>query len=124
MISKKTSLLYVDDEKINLILFEKLFNDNDKINIITANSGIDALNILNQHPEIKLIFSDMKMPKMNGIEFIKQAKTSYTNKYYYIITGYNLNKEIEEALTTGLIANYYRKPFDIKLIKETINDSI
>ncbi len=122
MTEKNCYLLYVDDESINLMLFEKLFGKNYKV--ITANSGPKALELMQENPEIKLIFSDMKMPEMSGIEFIKQAKQQFKNKCYYIISGYEINDEIDNALTTGLIANYFKKPFNMAQLNQTIEKNM
>jgi YesN/AraC family two-component response regulator len=40
----------------------------------------------------------MRMPVMNGVEFIVQAKELYKNIAYFILTGFEYNEEIEEAL--------------------------
>ena len=73
--SKQITILYVDDEPINLMLFEACFND--KYTVICAESGQEALDIMEQNPNITAVISDMKMPEMNGIEYIKFAKAKY-----------------------------------------------
>ncbi len=122
MADENNTLLYVDDESINLMLFDKLFSNN--YNVITAESGIKALELMQKHPEIQLIFSDMKMPEMSGIEFIKQAKQQFKNKSYFIISGYEINDEIDAALNSGLISNYFKKPFNIDQLNQTIEQNI
>ena len=59
-------VLYVDDEDVNLFLFEQMFKDHFPLK--TAISGMLALEVLDTTPEIGVIFSDMRMPLMNGIE--------------------------------------------------------
>ncbi len=112
------TILYVDDETLNLMLFEKLFGKS--FTIVTANSPIKALNMLKQNPGIKLVFSDMKMPDMNGIEFIAQAQKEFSDKIYYIITGYDMNHKINDAIKSGLITDCLHKPFNIEQINKTI----
>ncbi|MCW3786608.1 response regulator [Plebeiibacterium sediminum] len=122
MADENNTLLYVDDESINLMLFDKLFSKN--YNVITAESGFKALDLMQKHPEIKLIFSDMKMPEMNGIEFIKKAQQQYSDKCYYIISGYEINDEIDEALTKGLISDYFKKPFNMVELNNAIQKNL
>ncbi|MBS2097518.1 response regulator [Carboxylicivirga linearis] len=112
------SVLYVDDEPMNLLLFSKLIGA--KYEVITAISGIDALEALHKKPDIKLVFSDLKMPEMNGVEFISKAKKSFDDKLYYIISGYELNNDIKKAIETGLITDYLKKPFNLDIIFKTI----
>jgi two-component system, response regulator, stage 0 sporulation protein F len=120
--SEKITILYVDDEPINLMLFEENFNQNYEI--ITAESGIDGLNKLRKYPDIKVAISDMKMPEMNGIEFIEQAKKEFPNITFFIFTGYNLTDEIADALNKQLIKKYFCKPFDEHEIEKAIQGAL
>nr|WP_319398192.1 response regulator [uncultured Carboxylicivirga sp.] len=115
-------VLYVDDEPMNLLLFKKLIGR--RYPVETASSGNEALLILKQKPEIQIVFSDMKMPEMNGIEFISKAKEYYKEKYYYIVSGYEVNEDINQALQSGLICAYLKKPFNLDEIFKTIQNSI
>lgn len=118
----KTKILYVDDEPINLQLFEINFR-NDYC-VLTAESGFKGLEILKSEPEILLVISDMKMPGMNGIEFIKIAKQEYPNILFYILTGFEITEEIEGALNEELILKYFHKPFDMKELKNSIEEAL
>nr|WP_321355750.1 response regulator [uncultured Draconibacterium sp.] len=119
MDTKKT-ILYVDDEEINLMLFTSILKD--RYNIITGTSASEGLEKLNQFPEIQVVFSDMKMPGMNGIEFITQAKKEYCDKIYFLMTGYNVTKEIASAMKQKVFMKYFCKPFDIPEIKSSISE--
>ncbi len=114
----KATILYIDDERINVTLFE--INFKKKFNVLCAQSGIEGLEILKANPQIKIILTDMKMPGMNGIEFVTKAKNSYPDKIFFILTGYGLIPEIGEALKSQLIHNYFSKPFNIKEIEKSI----
>ena len=118
--SIKKTILYVDDEPINLMVFKSIFENN--FNIITGISALEGLEKLNQFPEIQIVFSDMKMPDMNGIEFITQAKKKYRDKTYFLITGYSITQEIADALNKKIIAKYFSKPFDINKIESAISE--
>jgi two-component system, response regulator, stage 0 sporulation protein F len=112
------SILYVDDEPVNLMLFEQLFRR--KHTVHTADSGFTGLEVLKANPEIAVIISDMKMPGMNGIEFIRQAKIFFPKKLFYILTGYEITPEIQHALESGLISKYFQKPFNMTDIEHSI----
>ncbi len=124
--SNNITILYVDDEQINLELFKVVFKS--AFEVLVANSALLGLEILDTNPEIKVVISDMRMPGMNGIEFIKKAKLNYTNIVYYILTGYEISDEIKEAIETNLINKYFKKPFnklellnELKIVTERIN---
>jgi len=112
------TILYVDDEHANLMSFNVLFSE--KYNIITGESGYVGLHLIEKNPCIDVIISDMKMPGMNGIEFIQKVKERYTKSHYYILTGYEKIPEIDNALRIGLIDNYFQKPFNFKEIESAI----
>jgi len=115
---KKPKVLYVDDEAINLKVFEISFPG--KFDLVTALNGMEGLNILEKDPTINLVLSDLKMPGLDGIEFIKKAKEKFPNKKYFLLTGYEMTPDIQEALNDGLIDNYMRKPFNKNEIETTI----
>ncbi len=117
--SDKITILYVDDEEINLILFESTFSK--KYNVIGAASPKEALDILKKNKnDISVVISDMRMPEMNGVQFIKKAKKHYSEKYYFILTGFEITDEIAEALNQKLINYYFQKPFNLKVIDRAI----
>lgn len=116
---KEITILYVDDEDINLFLFERSFRSLFKI--LTANSGEEGLKRLSESShDIIVVISDMRMPVMNGIEFIRKAKERFNNIAYYVLTAFNYNEEIEKALEDKLIDKFFTKPFDIELIKAEV----
>jgi two-component system, response regulator, stage 0 sporulation protein F len=119
---KTISILYVDDEPINLELFEIIFED--KFHILTAESGFNGLSVLRSNPEISVVISDMKMPGMNGIEFIKIARIEFPDILFFILTGYEISKEIDEALNEKIINRYFRKPFDMDEIENAIEEAM
>jgi response regulator RpfG family c-di-GMP phosphodiesterase len=120
--SDKNTILYVDDEPLNIMLFTVNFKK--QFNVITGKSGMEGLELLKKNPEIKSVISDMKMPGMNGIEFITQAKDIYPDINYYILTGYDITPEMQAALRNKIINKYFSKPINFKEIEEAINSGI
>ncbi len=116
--SEQTTILYVDDEDVNLTLFKIVFKK--KFNVITALSGEEGLEKLKSNPNVSVVISDMKMPGMNGIEFIKIAKKDFPEISFFILTGFDITEEIADALNERLIHKYFRKPFDMKEIESAI----
>lgn len=116
------TILYVDDEPINLFLFSQIFEK--KYSVFTAESGYAGLNLIEKNPNIDVVISDMKMPGMNGIEFIQKAKELYSNIHYYILTSYDITPEIDNALKSGLIDKYFQKPLNLQEIESTISEKL
>ncbi|MFP4557503.1 MAG: response regulator [Bacteroidales bacterium] len=118
----RQTILYVDDEVLNLELFE--INLADKFDVITAISGKEALQILNQRKDISVVISDLKMPNLNGIDFIKLAKEQHPHVAYYLLTGYDTTPEIAHAIESNLISGCLSKPFNITAIEQSVENAI
>lgn len=110
----KTKILYVDDESINLMLFEA--NLKKKYQVLTAMDGLSGLELISKNNDIKAVISDMKMPAMNGLEFVAKAIRLLPDIYYYILTGFEITEKIQESLNNGLIRKYFKKPFNMNEI--------
>ncbi len=118
----EAKVLYVDDERVNLMLFEAYLGK--KYTVLIAENGTTGLDMLLNNGNIQVVISDMKMPRMNGIEFIKRARGIAPGIDFYILTGFEITEEIQEALDTGLIKKYFRKPFDMNAISSEIDRAI
>lgn len=111
-------MLYVDDEEINRELF--VLNFEEICEVLTAENGKTGLSMLENNPDIVAVFTDMRMPKMTGMEFVQQARNILPENCYYILTGFNITKEIEKGLENGTIVKYFKKPFDYDLLTDEI----
>jgi len=100
------SILYVDDELINLKLFE--LNFRDKYHIITTTSPLEAINIIEKQ-DIKLVISDFKMPVLNGMQLIEKIKVLKPQIVCFILSGY---LESEVVTDKSKVFRYIMKPYN------------
>jgi response regulator RpfG family c-di-GMP phosphodiesterase len=108
-------LLIVDDELPNLRLLERLFQHD--YSCLTASSGEEAMNLLDQH-EVAVIISDQRMPQMTGIELLKRSADRRPHMVRILLTGYTDLEALVEAVNCGLVYMYVSKPWnndDLKL---------
>jgi two-component system chemotaxis response regulator CheY len=115
----KTILIVDDSESIREIVSFTL--ENEGHNVLIGEDGLDALKHLNKGP-IDLILTDLHMPVMNGIEFIKSVRTNADYKnvpILFLTTESQTAKKMEakEAGATGWII----KPFVPAKLIEAIN---
>ena len=69
--SKQIKILAVDDDFINLKLLHSMLKKNEGVGeVIEAENGLEALNIMKEQKDIQLVLLDIKMPIMDGIEFL------------------------------------------------------
>lgn len=108
----KSILIVENNNEIRNLLIK---NFNDKFNIITSINGSDALEKFYSIPNVDLIITDIMMPKMNGIEFIKKIKSEDHNKSIPVIflTAKQESDEVLDYISLGAI-DYIIKPFSIK----------
>jgi response regulator RpfG family c-di-GMP phosphodiesterase len=111
-------VLYVDDEAINLELLQLTFKK--ELHILTALSAKEGLHILDQNPDIHVVISDLKMPVMNGLEFIKEVKSRDESKVCMLLTAYLESEIMLEGFNKELIFRYLMKPWNRDALYETI----
>jgi len=114
----KPKILCIDDEEINLYILKRFMGE--KYEIITSNEPHEALRILEQDGEIELIITDMHMPLMNGLEFAREAQKRFENKKIFMLSGFAMTSEIQNALDSGLILDYFSKPADFVKIHHVL----
>ena len=117
---EKMSIMVVDDEKI---VRESLFFWFEKAGytVDTASSGFEALEKLETYP-FDIMFVDIKMPGMDGIQLLEKIKTDYPDTDVIIITAYGSIESAIKAMKTGA-SDYLLKPFKpnyLSLVMEKI----
>ena len=107
------SILFVDDERSILKSLERLFFDSD-LDVSFAESGAEGLRILASQP-IDIVVSDMKMPEMDGHQFLRQVKKSFPGTTRIILSGF-----AGESIIDGSNSLYLMKPWKGEELKATI----
>jgi len=103
-------LLLVDDETAILNSLKRLFRKTP-YETHTAEGGEPALEIL-KDTKIDVIISDMRMPEMNGEEFLKQADELYPEIKKIVLSGYANPESILNVVNDSHIYSYVQKPWD------------
>lgn len=120
--NNKPKILYVDDEPMNLELFEANFSS--IYEVLTSRNGFEALEILRQNADLIAVISDLKMPEINGFDFIAKVKEGFPEMKCFMMSGYDFDAQIANAIETGLIISYFMKPFDLNLIRSTLQSHL
>jgi len=102
-------ILVVDDDQGILDSFEVLLGD--RYNLVKAENGYEALRILETDPP-QLIFLDIKMPGLDGIDVLRRLQKDQKKVGVVIITGTDQEKTEDEARSLGVV-DYLKKPLDI-----------
>jgi signal transduction histidine kinase len=105
----KRDVLYVDDEFENLVVFQATFEDH--FNIVTAGSGSEALELLEQRP-FPVVVADQRMPGMTGVELFEVLRNKYPTTKRVMLTGYADNKAMLSAINQGHVFYFLKKPWE------------
>ena len=119
---RKVKILVVDDEPdMREMLSGILLHKGHEV--ITAQNGHEAIEIV-RGDGLSIIFMDIKMPDMNGVEAYKEIKKTHTIAEMVMMTGYAVENLVKEAMNEGAYA-CLKKPFemdDMLNIVEKITD--
>ena len=116
----KYKVLVVDDSKA-IRQIEKKYLEEMGFEVVEAEHGEEALKILEENSDIKLIILDWHMPVMNGYEFLKKVRANpkWNDIKIMMVTTENQQESVIEAIMAG--ANeYLMKPFDKEMLETKI----
>ncbi len=116
----KGKILIVDDEASVRELFSGVFTDED-YEVIAAEDGNAALAILKQN-DIDVIFLDLKLFGMNGIDLCRQIRKTKPVSMIFAVTGWAPLFEIEECREAGF-DDYFEKPLDMDILLAVVTDA-
>lgn len=118
--TKERKILVVDDDKVLRKMLNRILTKQELI-VFEAADGIEAQDIL-MSDEIDLVISDIKMPKLHGIELLHYIKKNI-NIPVILMSGYSDVIDIVEATQIGA-SDLLCKPFSKNLLLESIDSSI
>ena len=101
-------ILFVDDEQSLLNGIERRLAGN--FDLVTACSGIDALAVLDDQGPFAVVVTDMRMPKMDGVQFIREARIKSPDTVYIMLTGNQDQATAIQALNEGHVFRFLTKP--------------
>jgi two-component system cell cycle sensor histidine kinase/response regulator CckA len=121
MLKGREKILLVDDEK-GTIQVEELMLKKLGYTVLPALSGQEALQLYQDNMvELDLVALDMIMPEMNGKDTYEALKKLNPKVKVLLVSGYSLNKQIEELMEKGC-NGFIQKPFDIIQLSQKIRE--
>ena len=117
----ETCILIVDDDKEVLNTLQRILQKRD-YQVFTCDKPTQALEMLQSQP-MDLILSDLKMPEMNGIQFLYQVKQDHPAIPVILVTGFGSIDSAVKTIQWGGF-DYLQKPFEAKKIYEVIERAL
>ncbi len=113
------TLLLVDDEPNIVASLKRLLRRDGHI-ILTANSGLEGLDMLSKH-KVDVIISDQRMPGMTGVEFLRAAKVNYPDTIRIVLSGYTELQSVTDAINEGAVYRFLTKPWEDEQLRQHIH---
>lgn len=110
-------ILVVDDEENARLGLTRLLSQ-EGYQVDSVSNGYEALNYLREK-EVNLIVTDINMPEMNGISFLKELNKSFPQSNVIMITAYGGVESYIEAMNLGAF-EYINKPVKIEELKSIL----
>lgn len=113
-------VMVADDTSVSRMLLVDSLNEIGLKNIVLANDGEQALNLMMQAP-CHIVFSDMHMPKLTGLQLLRALREYQPTRQccFILVTGKGDRAMIEEGKKFGL-NNFLAKPFTSATLKATL----
>jgi signal transduction histidine kinase/response regulator RpfG family c-di-GMP phosphodiesterase len=112
----KRRVLLVDDEPQVLVALEDLLSE--QFVVLKAQSGEDALKLIRGEPEIAVVITDQRMPRMTGDEFLKRLDQHGATRI--LLTGYADLSAVIRAVNEGKIFAYVTKPWNAEDLSQKV----
>ena len=103
-----TKILIAEDDETSKLHLTHILKDWCR-EILTAETGVDAVDICNSTPDIDLVLMDIKMPRMNGYDAIRKIRETNKNIIIVAQTAYAMSGDREKAFHAGF-NDYLSKP--------------
>jgi|Deesub1362B_J571_1020462.scaffolds.fasta_scaffold05258_1 CheY-like chemotaxis protein len=115
---RKTVLIVDDEEDLTWSISRSLERDGKPIRVLCANSGNEALRILQREP-ITVLVTDLRMPGVDGFELIRHVREHHLPTQIIVMTAYG-TEDIEKQVLAANCCYYIEKPFEIASLKTKI----
>lgn len=114
------TILFVDDEINVLKAMRRIFHQ-ESYRLLTAQSGTEALKVLQDQPPVHVVVCDYRMPGMTGAEVLKKIKATWPNTIRIMLTGYADVDAVMGAVNDGAVYKFITKPWNDHDIRLTIS---
>jgi len=118
----KAKILFVDDEEMILHSLKRLLFK-EPYDCYFANSGARGLELMEEN-NFCVIVSDMRMPKMDGVSFLKEARKKQPDAVRMVLSGYSEAETIMDAVNEGSIWRFIVKPWDKNEFRISISNAL
>lgn len=111
------SIFYLDDEATHLEVFQDMFGAEFDVRVATTPD--EARGMLAECAA-DIIISDQKMPKIEGVHFLREASQAWPKSFRILLTGHLLVGAVMNEIKTGVIHAFITKPWTEERMREML----
>ena len=115
-------VLFVDDEPVLLQGYQRLLHK--EFQVTTAVGGAAALTMIQHLGPFAVVLSDMRMPGMDGVEFLLKVKTQAPETVRIMLTGTSELQTAIDAVNEGSVFRFLSKPSNKDILVRTLTDAL
>jgi len=115
-------MLFVDDESFILQSVKRVMRSKT-VEVFIAESAKEAFSIL-ENNNINIVVTDIRMPDMNGIDFLKEVRRRYPQAYRLILSGQVERDDVLNAILQGVAFEYLTKPWKKEILRAKLHHII
>ena len=125
MDARALNVLLIDDDEVDVMNVQRAFKKNNIINpLYVAHNGLEALELLRSDKvpsERRLVLLDLNMPKMNGLEFLREVRNDPELRSLTVIVLTTSDDERDKVEAYNLnVAGYIVKPVTFQSFVEAV----
>jgi response regulator RpfG family c-di-GMP phosphodiesterase len=113
----KPTLLLLDDEERVLRALSIVFRPHYRV--LTTTDGAEAVDIVRRE-RVHVLVSDQRMPRMSGVEVLRQVKEVSPQTMRLLLTGYADMQAVMDSVNEGEVFRYITKPWNVQSLKSTV----
>lgn len=120
----KDKILIVDDELSVVLGIKRGLRKQCAMEIDVAVGASQALQKIHQQGPYAVIISDLKMPEIDGIEFLSEVKRCWPDTMRILLTGESTSESTIEAINKAGVFRFLQKPYAIKKLQNIITQAV
>ncbi len=115
-------VLVVDDQVENLDVLGIVLEE--EWDVLLADSGAEALRVLEREGEVDVVISDQRMPGMTGVELLTKIAELQPDTIRMVLTAYSDVEPIVDAINLGRVWRFLLKPWDATEMRASVRDAM
>ncbi|MDQ3366370.1 MAG: EAL domain-containing protein [Myxococcota bacterium] len=118
----KPIVICVDDDQTNLTALARVLRA--RCTVLLAETGLEALELVQSHPDIACVLADLRMPGLAGAELLARVAELRPHCRRAVVTGYPESDELIAAINAGHLHYVITKPWKVQDLQQVVDQLV